>query len=516
MKQRALALLCFLTVVAVFAVNRPLSAADKPNFVLILADDLGWTDTSVRMMAGRPDSCSDFYDTPSLQRLAREGMVFSNAYSPAPTCTPTRSSIQFGKTPARLGQTVVHDVLANKRGIDCAGETSIAEMIKSVDRRYVTAHFGKWGFPPRWPEASGYDVTDGNTNNGDGDYLSVKQRTPLPPADPKRIFSVTHRANTFMEQQVRSRRPFFMQVSHYAVHVQHQALDETMRKYQRQNLAGQKPKKEVALYAAMIEDLDTGIGMLLDKLDELGIADNTYVFFTSDNGGGFQGNAPLRGGKANLWEGGIRVPTIVRGPGVMAGTQCDVPIAGWDFWPTIHDLAGGGAPPDGIDGGSLRSLFEKGNKGRVQRGSEALVFHFPWYGNLPMSAIRLGDYKLIKNLNTSETRLFDVVKDIGEEQDLSRSMPEKAESLHNMLTQYLQAVGAETIADMRAAREEELLEFIARTQSEIDAVLEELKTASDDSQKRRLQERLEEQRRRLQNHRDGLQRLEAARRITAW
>jgi arylsulfatase A-like enzyme len=339
----------------------------------------------------------------------------------------------------------------------------------------------------------------------------------LPPDDPKRIFSLTRRANAFMQQQVRAGRPFFTQVSHYAVHVRHHALDTTIQKYQQKMLAGQKPRPEDALYAAMIEDFDTGFGMLLDKLDELGIADNTCVIFTSDNGGGFRSNEPLRGGTANLWEGGIRVPTIVRGPGVLAGAQCDVPIAGWDFWATIRDLVGGGStPPDGIDGGSLRPLFEKGNEGRAQRGTDALVFHFPCYDKLPMSAIRLGDYKLVKNLNTGEIRLFDVVKDVGEQQDLSQDLPGKAESLHTMLAQYLQNVGAETIADMRSARQEELLRFIAKTRSEIDATREQLKTASDDGQQRKLQDQLEDRHRRLNNHRDALQRLENARRITAW
>ncbi len=496
---------------------QPVVAASSPNVILVLADDLGWTDTSVRMMAERPGSRSDFYHTPALERLASEGMVFSNAYSPAPTCTPTRGSIQFGKTPARLKQTVVHDVLAKKRGIDCADEVSIAQMIKAADRSYVTAHFGKWGFPPRRPEQAGYDVTDGHTNNGDGDYDPVKDRTPLPPDDPKRIFSLTRRANAFVERQVRVGRPFFMQVSHYAVHVQHHALDATVQRYQQKSLAGQKPRREDALYAAMIEDFDTGLGMLLDKLDELGIAEDTYVIFTSDNGGGFRSNAPLRGGKANLWEGGIRVPTVVRGPGVMAGVQCDVPVAGWDCWGTIRDLAGGGdTPPDGIDGGSLRPLFERGNNGRVQRGTEALVFHFPWYDRLPMSALRLGDFKLVKNLNTGETRLFDVVKDIREEADLSQGMPGKAESLHAMLTQYLQNVGAETIADMRSARSEELHGYIIRTQGEIDDVIVGLKQVRDDSERRKLTDRLEDRRRHLENHHRSLQRLEKARQLTAW
>ena len=208
-------------------------AADKPNFILFYTDDQGWTDTSVQMLAGRPDSRSDFYQTPSLERMAKRGMVFSNAYACAPTCTPSRAGIQFGKTPCQLRQTVVHDVLAKERGIDCKDEVSIAQMIKRVDPNYVTAHFGKWGFHPRSPGHAGYDQTDGNTNNGEGDYLDVKLRSPLPPDDPKRIESVTRRANQFIEAQVSANRPFFMQVSHYAVHVNFQAHRRTIAKYRK-------------------------------------------------------------------------------------------------------------------------------------------------------------------------------------------------------------------------------------------------------------------------------------------
>ncbi|NQT36054.1 MAG: sulfatase-like hydrolase/transferase, partial [Planctomycetes bacterium] len=135
------------------------ATASPPNVILVFTDDQGWTDTSVAMMADRPDSRSDFYRTPALERMARRGMVFSNAYSPAPVCTPSRGSVQFGKTPARLRQTVVHDALAASRGIDCRNEVSLAQMVKAADRGYLTAHFGKWGFPPRPPEHAGYDVT---------------------------------------------------------------------------------------------------------------------------------------------------------------------------------------------------------------------------------------------------------------------------------------------------------------------------------------------------------------------
>jgi len=479
----------------------------KPNIVLVLTDDVGWTDTSVRMMASRADSRSKVYQTPSLERMAKKGMVFSNAYASSPVCTPTRCSIQFGKTTARLRQTTVHDVLAEIRGIDCKDEVSLPQMIKSADRGYVTAHFGKSGFPPRPPEDAGYDVTDGATNNFHGDWRALDDKRPLPADDPKRIFSLTRRANKFMQQQVEAGRPFYMQVSHYAVHVNLFALKETIAKYEK--LLGGKAG---AKYAALIENLDTGIGMLLDKIDELGIADNTYVIFISDNGAGR--NRPLRGGKASVWEGGIRVPMLVCGPGVKRGCYCDIPAVAWDIFPTVSDLIGNQKPlPDGIDGGSLRDVFEKGNKGRVKRGTEALVFHYPWYAGTPMSAIRLGDYKLVKNLNTDQIRLFNVVEDIEESKDLSGSMPGKAGQLNKVLTDYLEEVDAEKIEDMRAARKAELMRYWGSDKKEIEQLQEKIAKTADEKERLTLQQRIADRQRNIEVHKAGLEILEKTRHI---
>ncbi|MHC4564859.1 MAG: sulfatase-like hydrolase/transferase, partial [Planctomycetota bacterium] len=291
----------------------------KPNIILVLTDDQGWTDTSVQMMAGRADSKSDYYQTPALERLAREGMIFSSAYSPAPVCTPTRVSIQFGKTPARLHDTG-HYRSARK---DFDAEVSVAQAIKAADPSYAAAHFGKWGGQATSPEQAGYDRSDGKTNNYHGDWRSLKDRRPIPLDNPKQIFSLTRRACEFMEDQVKAGRPFYLQVSHYAVHSQHRALKETIEKY-RKLPRGEKCDPEdyespppgvnrwMLEYAAMIENLDAGLEGMLKKIDELGIADNTYVIFFSDNGGDFRGNAPLRGQKSELWEGGIRVPMVVR------------------------------------------------------------------------------------------------------------------------------------------------------------------------------------------------------------
>ncbi len=436
----------------------------NPNIILFLTDDQGWADTSVKMMKNMPASKSDFYQTPALERMAKKGLIFSSAYSPAPTCTPTRTSIQFGKTPGRLKHTVVHDVLAKARGVDLKEEISLHHRIKMANPEYVTAHFGKWGIDVISPE---YDVTDGKTNNGEGDWL-VHGEKKMPEDDPKRIFSVTNRAKEFIEKCSKEDKPFFMQVSHYAVHVSSYARKETLESYKSllrsvkskdSDYADIPPHRNdwMLMYAAMIEDLDTGLGMMLDKIEELGIEENTYIIFTSDNGGGFRGNAPLSGGKATLWEGGLRVPTVVCGPGVLEGEYCDVPIAGWDIYATVNEIIGGKPLDKSYDGGSLVDLFEKGNEGKVKRGTPEMIFHFPWYaGTLPMSTIRDGDFKLAMNLHTREVKLFNLRTDISEVNDLSVQMPGKTKQLKDRLEAYLKEVDAEDLNDMFDERLSEL------------------------------------------------------------
>ncbi len=482
----------------------PKKGKAKPNIILILTDDQGWTDTSVQMMADRPDSKSDFYQTPNLERLAREGMRFSSGYISAPQCSPTRVSIQFGKTPARLKQTHNHDLI----GSDCRDEISTAQMIKAWNPNYGTAHFGKWMLrPPRVPEDMGYDESDGDTGNGDGSTDTVDgKKVPLPDDDPKRIFSTTRKANDFMEKKVKMGQPFFMQISHYALHVKHMCLKKTYEKYEK--ILAQEHLNDSAwiTYASMIEDLDTGLGLLLDKVDELGIADNTYIIYTSDNGGAFRGNEPLKGCKRTLWEGGIRVPMVMRGPGIKPGSFCDVPVVGWDFLPTISDLIGNKKPlPDGIDGGSLRPLFEKGSDGKVKRGTEPLIFHFIAPGSTPVSAIRLDDYKLIKNLDTNEMRLFNLSEDIEERKDISSSMPQKAKELHKKLMNYLETVDANTIEEARKARRQELQKSNEKTKKEINELKERIKEVTNKKEKERFEQKLVERREQLQSQKDRLE-----------
>ena len=324
-------------------------AAQTPNIIVVYIDDLGWTDTSVEMIRGKEETRSDFYQTPHLERLAKAGMVFSDAYAPAPVCTPSRNSILHGMTPARMLNTTLNTVASKK---EYRGKITIPQAIKLADPDYITAHFGKWHIGSITPEKAGYDVTENKkgTGNGEGDYMD-DMKTFLPEEDPKRIFSLTEMSKDFISEQVKADRPFYLQLSHYSVHIWHDSLKETREKYR----GLPRPKKAVdedylaeeaisesafkhnwiLNYAAMVDDTDRSFGDLLDHLEALGIEDSTYVIFTSDNGGGLRGNAPLRGAKADLTEGGIRVPFIVRGPKIAQGSYCSLPTAGWDLLPTL-------------------------------------------------------------------------------------------------------------------------------------------------------------------------------------
>ncbi len=459
------------------------AASSAPNFIIMYIDDLGWADTSVPMMDSEPESKSDFYQTPHLETLAARGMRFSNAYAPAPTCTPSRKSIQFGKTPGRLGYTFVHDVLAHKRNLTWVDEVSMADVLKESGKGYVTAHFGKGMAARERMSEIGYDVTDeydiGSNGNFHGDYVDIKSRKKLPADDPKRMRSLKKSSVDFVREHA-GKKPFFMMISHYAVHVPHEASPELIEKY-RQLPRGKHCKDEDYLptdqispgrkmthwrlqYAAMIDEIDQGLGALVDELKAAGELENTYIIYTSDNGGGMRPNGPLGWGKAQLYEGGLRVPMVVAGPGVKENAQCDVPVVQWDFLPTIHDLAGVSTPlPKDLDGGSLRGVFEQGNAADVERPVEGMVFHYPCYFAPPMSVIRVGDYKYMKHLLTGETQLFNLKSDYSEKFNLAREMPEKAAELDKVLSDYLVSIDAEDVQDVYQARLEELDHFEAQS-----------------------------------------------------
>ena len=417
--------------------------ASKPNLVFIFVDDMGWTGTSVEMIKGNPETKSDFYQTPNIKKLASQGMRFSNAYSPAALCTPSRAAILTGKTPAELHMTTpgggrvqdYHKLTSPSHTKDLPEkETTIAEALK--EQGYATAHLGKWHLGQGNPGEHGFDVHDGSTGNESEGTES----------NPKDVFGITERACEFMDEQAKEGRPFYLQLSHYAVHVPVEALDASKEKFSKVQKGERHSNVD---YAAMTWDLDASIGTLLNTLDELKLADNTYVVFMSDNGASGNPrkpqNLPLAGGKGSFYEGGIRVPLIVRGPGIEPNAFCRENMTGCDLFPTFCEWAGLPAPEE-IEGTSLVPLLE-GKPDRFARQEDSLIFHYPHYGHgpaqKPQSAIIVNNYKLFKDLETETVQLFDLESDLSETKDLSKKMPEKAEQLGKLLDKRLKQVDAQ-------------------------------------------------------------------------
>lgn len=416
----------------------------RPNFILLLSDDQDWNGLSVPMHPDLPNSKSDFHLTPNLESFAFQAMRFSSGYAPAPVCSPTRISLQTGRNPAALRWTKAapaedgHKLIeAENRKTIRADETTIAEVLKRTG--YATAHYGKWHLGGGGPAEHGYDESDGDTGNRDADRF-------VDP-NPVDIFGMTERAATFMEKQSKAGKPFYLQMSYHALHVPGNALKSTREFYDKRTPG--KMHRDPAR-AAITTDLDTGVGKLLGHIERLGLTDRTYVVYMGDNGGGGGGGGggkndarPLRAGKGGVWEGGIRVPFIVRGPGIKADSWCHQPVVGYDLFPTFCRLAGvkEKLPPD-LEGGDISHLFH-GATTPVKRPREELVFHFPHYqGDTPHSAIRRGDYKLIEFYETGERMLFDLKTDLGEQKNIAMANPEIAADLGQRLKSYLAAVAA--------------------------------------------------------------------------
>jgi arylsulfatase A-like enzyme len=424
---------------------------DSPNFILILADDQGWNGTSLKMMDNEPMSKSDYYETPNIELIAKQGMKFSNAYSSAPVCAPSRYSIQFGKSPARLS---LIRVGMNTDHIDHQGTVSIPKALKKINGKYQAAHFGKWGMGSS-PDTFGYDESDGPTKNKEGGFVNNKEQWEHSVMkDPKKIFSLTEKAVAFMKKNVTNKNPFYLQLSNYAVHSSFQMKSSTLNKY------NNKPKGKFQIdagLAAMTENLDEGIGLILKKIKELGIENNTYVIYMSDNGGvpNVPGakkyinsyNYPLKRGKWDAMEGGIRVPFVISGPGIEAGKQCNYPVSNCDILPTISSLAGNENEEfSKIDGGSLKLLLSGEKNATVKRSVDGIFFHVPYRNGIalkrPHSAIRKGDFKLIKFQDNGEVLLFNLAGDLAENKDISKINPQKANELEKTLDQYLSDVKA--------------------------------------------------------------------------
>lgn len=432
-----------------------LCAAPKPNIVVIMADDLGWRDLHCYG--------NEQIDTPFLDQLAAEGMRFTDAYAAAPVCSPTRAAMMTGLAPARLRLT--NHAPGNPDGFSLPGSdlqepetvrnlalsyTTIAERLSAAG--YATGHVGKWHLSyvnPRgseqldqrelYPEKQGFDVNvGGNSSGGPPSYFSPYRNSTLKDGAageylPSRL---ADEAMNFVSSN--RDRPFFLNWWPYSVHYPMQAPAELIAKYRQ----GKEVKDPV--YAAMIEGMDAAIGGFLKQLDEAGLRDNTLILFKSDNGGYSGDNRPLRGFKGTLYEGGLRVPWIVRWPGrVPTGSICATPVISTDCHPTLLEAAGlQPAPGSTLDGRSLITLFEQ--KPGFDR--DAIFFHYPNYAfhkkNRLGSAMRAGDFKLITYYDNGELELYRLSSDIGEEENLSQQHPEIVRRLKDKLDAWLRQTDA--------------------------------------------------------------------------
>ena len=452
----------------------------QPNFIFILIDDLGWRDLA----------CfgSEFYETPNLDRLASEGMTFTDAYAACPVCSPTRASLLTGKYPATVGVTDWIDW--GKRTHPAKGklvdvpyvdhlplkEKTVASALK--EGGYNVWHVGKWhlGGEDYYPPHHGFDINLGGCvwgspyngyfspydipgfeNGPEGEYLTDR---------------LTDEAIRLIEKE--DDKPFFLNMWYYTVHTPIQAKTVHIEKFERKakklgidqvdpfevgepfptehkkhlNVTRRKLQSN-PVYAAMVYALDENIGRLLDALDRTGKAENTVVIFTSDNGGlaTAEGsptcNAPLSEGKGWMYEGGTREPLIVRWPGVVgASTTCQVPVTSPDFYPTFLDIAGLPPKPEQhVDGVSLLPLL----KGAESHEREAIFWHYPHYGNqggTPGSSIRAGDYKLIHFFEEDRVELYNLRKDISEEKNLVGEMPDMAKQMKAQLAEWRERIEA--------------------------------------------------------------------------
>ncbi len=413
--------------------------------VFILVDDMSWSDP---VCYG-----NRFYETPHIDRLARQGMRFTDAYAACPVCSPTRASIMSGKYPATLNLTDwlpgMHP--GNRKLIGPPflrqlppQEITIAETLQSAG--YVTGSVGKWhlGGTGFLPEDQGFDVNVAGTAAGSpagGYYLPNKMNLP----GARRGEYLTDRLSLEGCRFIRANRdkPFFLYLSHHSVHTPIQGKPELVEKYKRKFAAAEVRKN--AAYAAMMQSADESVGRVIDTLDELEIAERTIVFFMSDNGGlsGVTSNAPLREGKGHVYEGGIREPMIVRWPGVVRpGSTCGVPVSSVDFYPTILEMCGVRCDPkQQLDGESIVPLLKQ--TGGLKR--EAIFWHYPHYSpqrGVPAGAVRQGDYKLMELFEDGRLELYNLADDVGERNNLAEEMPEKTAELHKLLVEWRARVEA--------------------------------------------------------------------------
>lgn len=446
----------------VFLAGSPSFAADpeRPNILLIVADDLGWRDLGCYG--------SIFFNTPHIDRLAKEGARFTEFYAACPVCSPTRASLLTGRYPQRMnltdwlpgrpdnaGQKLKRPVISQQLPL---AELTLAEAMKAAG--YKTGIIGKWhlGGDGFGPERQGFDVNIGGDQTGTARSYFAPFRNKLgampglgtAPDGEYLTDRLAAEAEKFIESS--KSKPFFLYLPHYAPHTPLTAKKELIAKYSASPSHG---KQSHPVYAAMIESLDEAVGRVMKKLDDLKLTDKTIVIFTSDNGGlaTLEGmpfaptiNAPLREGKGYLYEGGIRVPFILKWPGKVKPALIGAIASSIDVYSTLIDLAEVALEneerPAPIDGVSLRSVLAGG---KVERKDDALYWHYPHYanqGSKPGGAIRAGDYKLIEYYEDGRRELFDVRNDPSENRNQVNEKKLIADNLHGRLDAWRKSVGA--------------------------------------------------------------------------
>jgi arylsulfatase A len=435
----------------------------SPNIVFILADDLGWADL--------PAYGNTFNEAPHIDKLASEGVRFTNAYAACPVCSPTRASIQSGQYPARVGVIdfitghwrPYEEVIVPKNRTQYLPEEIVTIGEALNDAGYATGYFGKWHLgnnPEHHPLSQGYD----EANVGQG-YYNVSFNPPRETNSPKRLSELlTDFGESFIENN--KDNPFFLFIAHYDVHVQLDADQELIDKYLNKERKDNYPGN--AVYAAMIEHLDRSVGRIVAKLEEAGLEENTIVIFYSDNGGLIgrfdkipllakdklsiyennplqyiaSSNAPLRAEKGTVYEGGIREPLIVKWPArIKSGSVNEALVTSVDFYPTLLEIAGAEQPEGQVlDGKSLMpELLE--NKFDPER---AIFWHYPVYHHdVPAGAVRKGDWKLIENQVSGKVSLYNLRADISEAMDLAELFPEKTSELKTILQNWQKEVNAQ-------------------------------------------------------------------------
>jgi len=432
----------------------------KPNVIFFLGDDLGYSELGCYG--------NTFNETPNLDRLARQGMRFTDAYAAAPVCSPYRAALMTGQWPARIG--ITDYLRPNDPKHLAPGYTTIAEVFKSAG--YATGMIGKWhltgyehdGAVEVQPTDQGFDeaIVSERRGIGGGSYWypyhfnpAIAQRLP---GKEYLVDRVNLEAVDFVERH--KHEPFFLYVSHYAVHTRLVGKPDLVAKYEAKPGAGKGDlaRKNNPHLAAQLEVIDEGVGMVMRKLDELGLADDTLLIFTGDNGGEDRvtSNAPLRAGKSTLYEGGIREPLLVRWPGVVpSGAVCRTPTVNCDFYPTFCAILGVRPDPtQPVDGVSILPIL-KDPSAQIHR--DTFYWHYPldkphFLGGRSAGAIRQGDWKLIEFFDTGDVELYNLADDPGERNDLAGDKPEKARELLGLLEDWRRSVSAQMPARKEPTR----------------------------------------------------------------